>query len=368
MSSIKLLAGSLLLAFSSLVAAEKLTAVDPMDLYAADDQIVTVDEIDDAFAAARHVVINHTVTGSAHLAGSHIEINAPIQQSLYAFGDSVILSNKVHQDTLSIGRNLLFNGEINGDLRALGESISLNSFISGDVNLAGQQIHINNHIAGNLSVATEHLTFGDNAKVDGKIDIYSDFADSIEVPAHVATAASISRFHEDMDMDTEHYHWQGEMHASGWQLWLGGTLTTFVLSLILTLIARRFVHRAADRINSETGNNLIQGAFGIALLLGGILLSAITIIGLPVSFLLILVTVVALFIAGLVGTYSVGFMIWTRWQQGIPSSFIHILITALIGALLVAVLESIPFIGWLISIMVVMMGLGAINPWQTRRH
>lgn len=365
MSPLKLLAGSLLLAFSTFTLANQITAVEATDLYAADDQVVTVDEIDDAFAAARHVIINHTVTGSAHLAGTHVEINAPVQQSLYAFGDSVIISDYVQQDTLTIGRNLLINGEINGDLRAMGETISINGAINGNTNLAGEQIHINNHIAGNLSVATENLSFGDNAKVDGKIEIYSDLADSIVVPAHVASASSIHRFHEDMDM--EFHHWQGEMHAAGWQIWLGSTLTTFVLALILTLIARRFVHRAAERINQETGNNLIQGALGIALLIGGILLSAITIIGLPISLLLILVTVVALFIAGLVGTYSVGYMVWLRWRNNIPDSFTQILMTALIGALLVALLDSIPFIGWIISIMIVMMGLGAINPWQTRR-
>lgn len=365
MSPIKLLTASLLMAFSTFSLAEQITAADINDLYAADDQVVTVDEIDDAFAAARHVIINHAVTGSAHLAGTHVEINAPIQQSLYAFGDSVIIGNRVRQDVLTIGRNLLINGEINGDIRAMGETISINNTINGNANLAGEQIHINGHIIGNLAVATENISFGDQAKVEGNIDIYSDQAETIAVPTHVASAAAISRHHEDMDMEFE--HWHGEMQASGWQLWLGSTLTTFVLALILALIARRFVHRAADRINAETGNNLIQGALGMALLVGSILLSAITIIGLPVSLLLILLTVVAAFVAGLVGTYSVGYMVWLRWRDAVPNSFAQILITALIGALLVALLESIPFIGWLIGIMVVMMGLGAINPWQTSR-
>ena len=365
MSPLKLVTASLLMAWSTLALAEQISAVDIDDLYAADDQVVTMDEIDDAFAAARHVIINHAVTGSAHLAGTQVEINAPVQQSLYVFGDSVIISNSVRQDALTIGRNLLINGEINGDLRAMGETISINNAINGNAHLAGEQIHINSHIAGDLAIATEQVSFGDHAKVDGRIDIYSELANSIDIPAHVAAIAAINRHHEDMDM--EFHHWQGKVHASDWQMWLGSNLTTFVLALILALIARSFVHRAAERINDATGNNLIQGVLGIALLLGGILLSAITIIGLPVSLLLILLTLAAVFVAGLVGTYSVGYMVWIRWRNSIPNSFVQILITALIGALVVALLESIPFIGWLISIIIVMLGLGAINPWQTRR-
>ncbi len=367
MSVFKYFAVGLLLALSSLTQANESAAVSGADLYAANQQIVTKAEVDDAFAVANHVIINHTVTGSAHLAGTHVEINAPIQQSLYAFGDSVIIGNHVQQDTLTIGRNLLINGDINGDLRAMGETISVNGIINGHANLAGNHIHINNHIQGDLSVATAQVSFGSDALVDGDINIYSDYADTMEIPSHVAPSGRIHRHLDDLDGHMEMGSWRGEVHASGWQYWLGSTLTSFVLCLILVLIARQFVHRAANSISQTTASNLTQGTLALALLIGAILLSAITIIGLPVSLLLILATIVAVFIASLVGSYSLGYMIWVRWRHEEPNGFRALAMTALLGTLVLSLLEAIPFIGWLIGILVMLAGLGAINPWRTTR-
>ena len=351
---------------SSFSMAESLPVGD--DLYAMDENIVTQTGNDDVFAMANSISINHPVGGSAHIIGRHLNINAPIAHNLYMGGENITLQEPVSQDVLAVGTSIQINSNIAGELRALGESITVYGDVAGDAAIGGDTVHLEGVIGGDLDIGAMQLSFGENAEVAGTITIYEDEDRTTDIPSHIADSSRIVRVPmamEDMHeygMDYRHYG------QADWKDWLSTVLTLALLGFAAALIARQFMARVARKAQDNKGTIILQGALGLAIMIGAIPLFAITLIGMPVSFILVILTIILVFVGWIVGSYAVGQIAWQRLRGETPSSVLALALTALLGAVLVTTLAAVPFVGWLIGLAAVLFGIGAISPWQTRRY
>jgi hypothetical protein len=359
-----LITAGLLLA-SSVSLADLVNMPQGDDLIAIEESVSTQFQVDDIFAIANHININHATRGTAHIIGKQLNINAPVTHNLYALGENIMLRAPVTQDVLVIGSNIQLSENIDGELRALGETISITGRIAGDATIGGNSVHINSHIGGNLVVSASHLSFGQQARIEGTVTLYEDSQQSHDIPSSVADGNKVDRIQMD---NISHYQVQLEHQQSGWQRWLGKTFILFLLALILVLLARNFMIRAAAKVNQRLGQTLLQGALSMAILIGSIPLFAITLIGLPISVLLIIATLLVGVLGAIVGAFSMGNMVWQRLRDEAPKSLLSLALICFLGVLLVNVLAAIPFIGWLISLAVLLTGVGAISPWQTKRY
>ena len=367
----QLISAASLVIISSLSFAESLPIGD--DLYALQENVITKNTNDDIFAIANNINISHAVTGSAHVIGRHLNINAPIAHNLYMVGENITLQEPVSQDVLAVGASIQLNSNIAGELRALGESITIYGDVVGDATIGGGQVHLEGAIGGDLNIGAGQLSFGDNAEVAGTITIYEDENQSIQIPARIADSSSIVRI--TMPMENMHEYGMEYRHyeQAGWQDWLSTTLTLAILAFAATLIARRFMTNTALKAQDNKGTSVLQGALCLAIMVGAIPLFAIplfaiTAIGLPVSFILAILVVITVFAGWAVGSYAIGQMAWQRLRGQLPNSVLTLALTSLLGAVIVTALAAIPFLGWLVALAAVLLGIGAMSPWQTRRY
>jgi hypothetical protein len=289
-----------------------------------------------AVLAWPHVALAQGQQGDKYVLGGTYTLASgeTLNGNLFVFGGIATLENgsQVNGDVMLAGGTLRVSGEIQGNIVATGGLISLNStaVVTGDVNT----------IAANLERAS-------GARVDGKVN--SGTTGPIEIPGipgviRVPEAQSL-RFITSPIVTGFWYFFRSFLWAA------------------LAVLVSLFLHRQTERVaQAMVAQPLIAGGIGLLttvvfpLLL---ILIAITLIGIPVSFL----GAILLVIAWGFGVIAVGTEVGKRIAKLLQQEW-ALAVSAGIGTfILTLVVNGIGFIrcvGWVAPAIVGMLGLGAV--------
>ncbi|MDE9449746.1 hypothetical protein J3R80_04590 [Aliiroseovarius sp. Z3] len=337
------------------------------DAYMAGDNVtLTGDAVDDAFIAGNTVVVSAPIEGSAHAGGRSVSISGPVGNSLYAAGMNVNVSGGVGGDAHLMGDTVLVNDNVGGDLRAAAQRIEINGAVGDSALVAAENILLTGVIAGDASLAVDNISFGDAARIDGTLYLYSDDPNGIEIPESVVPEDRIERHNVD-DFDASADGDGGatlDRSGSSWTAWLGGKITAIlVLTAMVTLIAAlapTFLLALRLRTLETPARALWMGFLTISALAGSLFLFAMTGFGIlliPVS---IVLAVLLGFAGYVVGTYILGVGVLGATNRPLPETLSERAIAALVGAVAITILAMIPFIGWIVTLAVAVTGAGAL--------
>jgi hypothetical protein len=110
---------------------------------------------------------------------------------------------------------------------------------------------------------------------------------------------------------------------------------------------------------ARPGLALLGGVLGLATVLGLVPISVMTILGIPLLPVILLVALL-LGIAGYAfGVYAVALRVWAGMGGDEPTMPIRLAVFAA-GLLVLALLNAIPFAGWVLNFTIVLYGIGAI--------
>lgn len=230
---------------------------------------------------------------------------------------------------------------------------------------------------GNIVIAADERVMGDVVCLRGDVDIHGEvYGDVVALTGHV-TVHSGGVVHGDVVtlLGTVDLHSQGRI--SGDQVSLGGIrqvipspslgrrqsvnwgLTIFMIVIrfgMAVLIAALFpaaLGRVSGMIERQSGRTAGIGALTWLAALPLTLVMALTIIGIPLSLLLLL----ALWAAYYLGFAAISLLAGKRILPKSPAgSFAPVAA----GAVILSLLIAFPFIGWLIRIALGLMGVGAV--------
>ena len=278
-----------------------------------------------------------------------LESGEVLDGDLLIFGGSVELeqSSSVNGDVLLFGGNAEINGEITGSLALLGGNADLGptAVIAGDVAALG----------GNVDRAEGAIVGGDLVSSDGvfvpfsfefpnlpELGRFPDFGDSARVRPF--QSSSIGPFFSPVTS----------------VLWFVlQSLLVAALAILVVLFWPNPAERAGDAAVSQP---IVSGGLGCLTFIVVpmlIVLLAITICGLPLSFLL----AVALVVAVVFGWIAIGVEVGRRMAEAFNWE-LHPAASAGIGTLAVSFvvggIGQIPCIGWLAPLLVGSAGLGAV--------
>jgi hypothetical protein len=293
-----------------------------------------------------------------------------LPKPVFAATTSAQVENQLFNDRIVFGDTytLTSGSTQNGSLTIFGGVVSLEtgSTVTGDVVILGGTLNANGEIQGNLNSLGGSLFLGDSAVVDGDLSMLGGSlhqADGAQVMGEVVNGGV------------------GSVNVSVPTLNSGSTffsnlvstlkplfnfLGTLVNSLILAALAMLVVliwPQPSDRIaQSIAAQPLIAGGLGlltIIVLPALLILIIITIILIPVTILGFLL----LGIATLFGWIAVGLEVGKRIVQLFKQEW-HPAVTAGLGTLVITLLASfigtIPCIGWIVSFLITIIGLGAV--------
>ncbi|WP_371168235.1 hypothetical protein [Aliiroseovarius sp. 2305UL8-7] len=333
---------------------------------AGDNVTLSGKAVDDAFVAGNTVVISAPVDGTAHAGGRSVSISGPVGKGVYAAGVNVNIAGTVGGDAQLVGDTVLITDAIGGDLRVAAQRVEINGAIGNSALVAAENIMLTDAIAGDASFSTDNIVFGENAKIEGKLFLYSDDPSAITIPASVVPEDRIER-RATNEFDANANPDGGatlERSGGGWGSWIWGKITSiFVLAALATLIAAlapAFLLALRVRTLETPVRALWMGFLTISALAGSLFLFAMTGFGIlliPASIIL----AVLLGIAGyVVGTYILGVGVLGVASRPLPETLGERAIAALVGAVAITILAMIPYIGWIAMLAVAVTGAGAL--------
>lgn len=331
-----------------------LFAVLPFSAGAADEEsYLKYTSSGNAFGGGDNLRINQDIQGDLVLGGSRLEINGNVMDDFIGAGGELIVNGDVSGNIMAAGGIIRVNGDVGGDLVVAGGQIFLsqNSTVEGDILLAGGEATLNGVVNGDGSVSAGTLRTGENFEIRGDLGLEaenypSDLEDDVGGNLNITTTRAQDQY-------------AGAAEGFSIFSFILGLLAALALGFILIYTFPVFVTGLAEVVRFST---LKAGLVGFLLLILIPVLSVIlliTVFGWSLSILLILLLALALLIATVPVKLLAGAVIYNKIFKKEASKMIYYLV----GAVMFAIVYEIPFLGWLIQFVALLLGLGAIGIW-----
>ena len=343
----------------------------------------------DLFASGSEVIVNGRVEGSLFIAGQTVEMNGQVGGSMYGAGYLVTVgpeaeigrnvygaaySLKTEKDS-NIGRSLyagayqvLLNGDIANDVETGSAALSLNGAVGGDVksqvNVSGEAAPSGFFMPGLPAVKSipPGLQVGDNAKIGGTLDVTETAAETGDTPAAgqsivitvgkaifarvgefialMIVGGLLLQFWPGMVKRTGELLQTRPLPSAGW-----GCAVTLIFVIAAPVVAVLLFIVAA------LGGMITAGQlFGDILGIGGASLALV--VSLFTFTLSVVTKALVAFLAGR--------LILAKAAPQLKSGIGQNLGALALGAFIYELLHAIPFLGWVIAVIVVLLGLGAL--------
>jgi cytoskeletal protein CcmA (bactofilin family) len=283
---------------------------------------------------------------------------------LTAFAGTVVIQGTVDGDLEAFGGDVLVEGEVTGDVDAFAGNVRITGEVAGEVSAA----------AGNVVVA-EGATVGSLSAAAGNVAVEGTVAGSVNAAAGSVTLGPEASIEGDLTYGGElNRHPDAEVAGTVTEEspaaptpigevptlppWLGPlywTLVNLLLGAVLLAVFPRFSDGVAATARTEA---LKSGGVGLLALVGipiALVLVAVTVVGIPLSIAGGFAFALLLWIASVYGRFAVG-----AWLLSLADAE-NRWVALVVGLLAVLLVGLIPFLGGLVELLVLLLGLGALS-------
>jgi cytoskeletal protein CcmA (bactofilin family) len=377
---------------------------------------------DDLYVGANRFTLDGTIKGDLIVFGTTIEINGTVEGDLIAAGQSVTVRGTVTDDARIAGMALTLDSEaqVSDDVVAAGFSIEdKGSSVGGDFIYFGYQALLAGEVAEDLTVAANGLqlsgsvggdvkadigeaeegppptffmtfmrdvpampsvpvglTVDEGARIGGKLDYTS--AREWSVPAG-AVAGAITRHKPEVEVKEEVVVSPAQRAAAWFLGHLRRLVTLLLVGLLMVWVVPGWTKQVAGALQAKPLPSLGWGVVSIAVFILALLVILITTI-------IVAVVLGVITLGGLAGTtvwtgiltmalLAFFFSIAVTYITKVVVSFLggRLILACLkpdwaegriwplvVGVVLFIIITAIPILGWLVKLVVVLLGLGAL--------
>lgn len=397
-----------LLAFIGLLALLLATPAQAADFRGGDRVVIAADEIvdDDLFVGANVVEVNGTVTGDLFVSATEVSINGEVGGSVFLVGQTLEVNGDVQGSAYSaayslslgpeaaIGRNVFFAGfsfsaaegsSIGRSLYSSSYQTLLDGDVADDVSVGGGALEINGAVGGDV---TGEVAAAQGASAPAFMFPFPGAVEIVDPGLRISEGAEIGgevdvKETTQVGVSTPDI---GSMVLSGFGRSLARRIGEFIALLIVGGLLLWIWPAAAERLRSTTGEKplesagsgcllLIAFAIGVPLAclitgglaalgglitlgqLGGSILSVSwATIGLFVALFMFVLSLVAKVVVALWAGRGILDRLAPNRQAGYWAEFASLAL----GAFIYEALRFIPVFGWILAVIVTLVGLGAV--------
>ncbi len=312
----------------------------------------------DLIAFAQSIEISGSVLGDIYVFGRNIEVDGRAGGGYVGFGQVIRIGDSIGQSVYVLAQSFRSGRDatIAGDLFAMGEGINVGGTVGRNATVFGNTLTISGEVKRDVTFRGQVATVQSSATIGGNLDVGLPDVEDLEV----ASAANIvgetivdvpvpGREDEEEDEDGILSVWTIAWTA----LWL---VTAFLSGLLLLWALPALRRVPLDNLNGI----LLSAGFGFVLVTATPVLAvvlAVTLIGLPAGLVIGAVWVLSLYVSKIVVAHFLGNALLRPKQHDIRS----MLLPLLAGLVLVLIAVSLPYVGWVINLLLVIIGLGAMG-------
>jgi hypothetical protein len=268
---------------------------------------------------------------------------------------------RVGRNLYTAGRDLTVDSsvEIAGNATAAGDTVNIDGKVGVDLTTAGNALVVRGDVMRNVNAFGQTITLLAPASVGGNLVAHVRAADNLQiapgatvrgnVDKQISTgrngAPPVSKY-----LTTSFYTWQIVRLGAAF---LAGLLLLWAFAGLRTAPV------------ADAGTGLKLGAIGLvtAIALPVVaFIACITVVGIPLGILAAILWLLGLYFAKIVVAQLIGRKLFAS-AHGVP----HYAATLLAGLVIVLIAINLPWVGWLIGLLLTLLGLGMIVMYVSER-
>lgn len=319
---------------------------------------------DDLFMSGDTIKSDSDISGSAHLAGRKILVSGAVGGDAYVAGMDIELSGPVTGDATLAGYDVTV-GNVGGDLRVTAQKVTLTGEITGYTLVKGGRVTFDSQVQGDVSLMARQVEFSESAQIDGNLILFEDEVGETEIPANVIAADRIERRPAPGS--------GGAVEQLG--IWdrdhpVMKFITRLVFVGIVTGLIAALIPIAATRLRQSALGRPLSTLFLGFLALSTSIGAAIVLMISGIAFILVPIPLLVAFVGALagymLGVYVVGIGTLSAFGKPMQDNMYARVLAAGAGALVATIISRIPVLGWLGTLTITLIGLGALAVWLFR--
>lgn len=299
------------------------------------------------FEAGNIITSSSNVNGLSFVAGANVNVSGTKEYSFVA-GETVQLNGTIEKDVFAAGNAVIIGKDANigRDLYLAGNSVTIQSNIKGTVFVAASLVKLENiTVDGDVSIAANTLEIGGNVSINGKLKINDD---------------AVINNESNMTVTNKEVY-----KSSGMNIDFSTRISDIILDILKTLFTGIVLILLFPKLFKKIKYDLEAKDIGIKLLYGLLVLFAVPmvsvvlfsiLVGISISAMLLMMYVIAIIAASILSAVVIGQNIYTKLFKQKD----NIYISMCIGILVVKLVGFIPYIGWILDLLIFFYGLGII--------
>ena len=308
----------------------------------------------DVYAAGGAVEISGTVNGDVLVAGGDVTVSGTVSDDIRAAGGSIRIDGKVGKNVTAAGGNISVGrrAEISGGVLAFGGSVQVSGSVTRDLMAFAGKMAISGNVGGDVSFHGDEFTTLEGAKVAGSVKVWLADETRMKIADGVVSGKVDFEKLSGEQPPTILGHSRGMFWFKIlWTIWL------FLTGLLLFAFFRKFFGKYSAVLRQRTLSTALWGIAGILLLPIAMVILAFTIVGIPFAILVLDLCFWLAYLSQLSTALLVGDLIFRNREAAGWAPFWSFAV----GLLIVRVLSFIPVLGWLIVIVGLVLGFGALE-------
>jgi len=298
-----------------------------------------------AFVSGGRVSLNGAIGRDAVVAGGSVDVRSRIGQDLYAAGGEVRVADAVGGNARIAGGRVVIapQAAIAGNATIAGGNVTLDGSVGGYALISAGRVQINGRVDGDLNVVGGSLSLGPDAVILGKLQYRGAQAASIAQGAQVQGGVEQSVVERDFGAPT-------------------GLLMVWLIALVVAVaVLLACVPRLSRHVAQIPRTRPLAALLlGTALLVGLPVLALLllfTVVGIPLGLFAIAAWLMLILLAWFVSAIAMGDAVVDK--AGVAGKGKRIVAAAL-AVLVLFLLAKIPFVGWVVCMLALLFGAGAI--------
>lgn len=313
------------------------------DLFCVGQDVEILANVDgDIICAAQNLTINGTVLGNIRSVAQSLKIYGQVAKNITIAGQNIENKAQIVGEAMMAGQSLTIGGIIKKNLSAVGNNINLVGTINKDTNFCAEKLNISkdSRVGGALTYESKNLATIENEKVIiGKI--------THNLPKEVDNK-SLNKINN-------------KKTQFGSMAWFAKELLSvfvhLIVAFILLAIWKKYIFKMNENMLNNFGKSLLAGFLVLIITPLITITLLITIIGIPISLLLVIIFALFLFLSRIFVAMTLGRYLVNNYLSNYKDSIILI---TLIGIFISYSIFAIPVIGWIVSFVAIIWGLGGI--------
>ena len=293
------------------------------------EQEITNDGL--TFLAGQDIKSKSTLTYGFY-AGETIEINDTIEKDLFVAGQDIVINGSLARDVFVAGQNVKIETSIGRNLYVAGETVDLRGVtVNGNAKVGAEKLLIDEEtiIAGKLSL-------NDDATVDGKLD-----KEKINV-----------QYYESKDVEFVEPSFRDRLAEK-----VADMATGFILLVALLYVASRSREKLHEMKYDGPGYIMtaFKGLLFVFVVPFILIISMALVFTIPVALIALVAYIILLCVAKLIAQYYITRLLLIKYSNNDS-----ILLSALVSVVAFALIELIPYVGGIVSLLVFFFGVGLL--------